>query len=521
MLGTALRRRRKALGLTLQQLAQRIAADSGNLSRIERGTQGVSASMLQRLCSALDCTPAALYANAESQSTSPASAVSRHNLAEPQAFVRWFRSVAPYIHAFGGRTFVIAFGGEVVDEGQFVALAHDLNLLASLEVRLVLVHGARPQIESRLRRAKIESRYVAGLRVTDKATMEAVKEANGAIRVEIEALLSMGLVNSPMAGSDIRVASGNFVTARPLGVREGVDLQHTGEVRKVDAVGIRKRLDDGELVLLSPLGYSPTGEAFNLTLEDVAASAAIALDADKLIFLMDTVGVHNLRGELLREMTAEKARNLLRHTQKDGAINITEDERYYLPPAIHACDHGVARTHLICRHTDGAILQELFTHEGIGTMITEMPLESMRQAEIGDVGGLLQLIEPLETEGILVKRERERLEMEIDNFFVMEHDGLIIGCAALYPFSDESQAELACMVVHPSFQGGGRGERLLHFCEEEALKRGIRSLFVLTTRTAHWFVERGFIEASVDALPPAKQQLYNYQRRSKVFIKQL
>lgn len=520
-LGKALRKRRKALGLTLQQLAAKTDADTGNLSRIERGEQGLSESMLFKLCAALDCSPAHLYAQAESAAGAAPQASPRLNFLQPVEFVRWFRSVAPYIHAFGGRTFVIAFGGEVVDDGQFVALAHDLNLLASLEVRIVLVHGARPQIESRLKRARIESRFVAGLRITDKPTMEAVKEANGAIRVEIESLLSMGLVNSPMAGSDIRVASGNFVTARPLGVREGEDLQHTGEVRKIDAIGIQKRLDDGEMVLLSPLGYSPTGETFNLTLEDVATSTAIALDADKLIFLMDTPGVHNIRGELLREMTAEKARNLLRHTQSETAVNITEDVRYYLPSAIRACDHGVARTHLICRHTDGAILQELFTHEGIGTMVTEMPLESLRQAEIGDVGGLLQLIEPLEAEGILVKRGRERLEMEISHFFVMEHDGIIIGCAALYPFDDVRQAELACVAINAAFRGGGRGERLLHFCEEEARKRGIRSLFVLTTRTAHWFVERGFEEADVSALPPAKQQLYNYQRRSKVFIKQI
>jgi amino-acid N-acetyltransferase len=520
-LGQAIRKRRKALGLTLQELAKRVDADSGNLSRIERGAQGLSEAMLRRLCAALDCTPAFLYAHTEDAAGASTQSGPCLNLLQPQEFVGWFRSVAPYIHAFGGRTFVIAFGGEVVDDGQFVGLAHDLNLLASLDVRLVLVHGARPQIESRLKRARIESHYVSGLRVTDKATMEAVKEANGAIRVEIEALLSMGLVNSPMAGADIRVASGNFVTAKPLGVRDGVDLQHTGEVRKIDATGIQKRLDDGELVLLSPLGYSPTGETFNLTLEDVAASTAIALDADKLIFLMDTAGVHNVRGELLREMTAEKARNLLRHTQNKDAVNITEDVRYYLPSAIRACDHGVARTHLICRHTDGAILQELFTHEGIGTMVTEMPLESMRQAEISDVGGVLQLIEPLEAEGVLVKRGRERLEMEIGHFFVMEHDGLIIGCAALYPFPDERQAELACMAVHPSFRGGGRGERLLHFCEEEARKRGIHSLFVLTTRTAHWFVERGFIEADVATLPPTRQQFYNYQRRSKVFIKKI
>jgi amino-acid N-acetyltransferase len=520
-LGQSIRKRRKSLGLTLQELAKRVDADSGNLSRIERGAQGLSEVMLRRLCAALDCTPAFLYAHAETAAGASAQADPRLSLLQPRDFVSWFRSVAPYIHAFGGRTFVIAFGGEVVDDGQFIALAHDLNLLASLEVRLVLVHGARPQIESRLKRARIESRYVTGLRITDKATMEAVKEANGAIRVEIEALLSMGLVNSPMAGADIRVASGNFVTAKPMGVRDGVDLQHTGEVRKIDAIGIRKRLEDGELVLLSPLGYSPTGETFNLTLEDVATSAAIALDADKLIFMMDTAGVTNVRGELLREMTAEKARNLLRHTQSKDAVNITEDVRYYLPSAIRACGHGVARTHLICRHTDGAILQELFTHDGIGTMVTEMPLESMRQAEIGDVGGLLQLIEPLEAEGILVRRGRERLEMEVGHFFVMEHDGLIIGCAALYPFTDERQAELACMAVHPSFRGDGRGERLLHFCEEEARRRGISSLFVLTTRTAHWFVERGFVEAPVSTLPPARQQFYNYQRRSKVFIKKI
>lgn len=515
-LGEALRKRRKALGLTLQQLATRIDADSGNLSRIERGEQGLSEAMLRRLCTALDCTPAFLYAHAEAATGASAQSGPRLSLLQPQEFVRWFRSVAPYIHAFGGRTFVIAFGGEVVDDGQFVALSHDINLLASLEVRLVLVHGSRPQIESRLKRARIDTRLVNGLRVTHDDAMEAVKEANGAVRVEIEALLSMGLVNSPMAGADIRVASGNFVTARPMGVRNGVDLQHTGEVRKIDAVGIKKRLDDSELVLLSPLGYSPTGEAFNLTLEDVAVSAAIALDADKLIFLMNTPGVTDDNGELLREMTASEAKDLLR-----DATSLPEDIAYYLPGAVRACNQGVARTHLITRHADGAILQELFTHDGIGTMVTEMPLESMRRADIGDVGGLLQLIEPLEAEGILVRRGRERLEMEIDHFFVMEHDGLIIGCAALYQFPDESKAELACMAVSPAFRRGGRGDRLLKYSLEEAKKQGVKTLFVLTTRTEHWFIERGFVEAGIDTLPLKRQQLYNYQRRSKVFVKQI
>lgn len=545
-LGAVIRKQRKALRLTLQALADEVGADAGNLSRIERGEQGVTEAMLRKLCMALNCTPAFLYAQSEPSHPLIASekiadytisnksllqTPSAQTLNRPQEFVSWFRSVAPYIHAFGGKTFVIAFGGEVVDDGQFVSLSHDLNLLASLEVRLVLVHGSRPQIESRLRRANLETKMAGGLRVTDDETMEVVKEANGSIRVEIESLLSMGLVNSPMAGSDIRVASGNFVTAKPIGVLEGVDLQHTGEVRKVDAIGIQKRLDDGEMVLLSPLGYSPTGEAFNLSLEDVAVSTAIALDADKLIFLMDSSGVHNLRGELLREMTAQKAKNLLRHVKNhqphpseiasQEMPKITEDEAYYLPAAIRACDHGVARTHLICRHTDGAILQELFTHDGIGTMVTEMPLESMRQAEIDDVGALLQLIEPLEAEGILVRRGRERLEMEIEQFYVMEHDGRVIGCAALYPFAEEKTAEFACLAIHPSYRGGGRGDRLFHYCEEQAKEQGFKTIFCLTTRTEHWFLERGFSEKTVSDLPAEKQKIYNLQRRSKVFIKKL
>ena len=526
-LANSIRTRRKSLNITLQALAKRVGADAGNLSRIERGELGINEAMLRKVASALDCTPAYLYAASENNPLATANA----NPNSEQGFVNWFRSATPYIHAFGGRTFVIAFGGEVISDAQFSALSHDLNLLASLEVRLVLVHGARPQIEQRLKRAKLTPILHNGLRVTDDAAMEIVKEANGAVRVEIEAQLSMGLINSPMAGADIRVASGNFVTAKPLGVRDGVDLQHTGEVRKVDAASIQRRLNDGELVLLSPLGYSPTGEAFNLSLEDVAVSAAIALDADKLIFLMDSAGVHNLRGELLREMTAEKAQNLLNNVadnadENNAPINISDDVTYYLPAAIRACNQGVARTHLISRHIDGAIIQELFTHSGIGTMVTELPLETMRQANIDDVGGILKLIEPLENEGVLVRRGRERIETEIDHFYVMEHDNRTIGCAAIYPFAEPSNpnkgmAEFACLAIDAQYRGGGRGDKLFNFCQVRAKELGFKQLFCLTTHTEHWFIERGFVEQPIEQLPQQKQTLYNFQRKSKVFVKTL
>ena len=432
-------------------------------------------------------------------------------------FVRWFRSAAPYLHAFRGRTFVIAFGGEVVEDAErFLALVHDLNLLASVGVRLVLVHGARPQIEARLKQLKHRTRYVDGLRVTDDIALSCAKEASGRMRVEIEARLSMGLPNSPMAGSAIRVASGNFVTAKPIGVLDGVDLLHTGEVRKVDAAGLRDRLDHNELVLLSPLGYSPTGEIFNLALEDVAAAAAVALAADKLIFLTDTPGVvTGKHGELKHELTCSQAERLLQRNAAAGS-----DVPLYLPYAVGACRAGVRRAHLVSRHVDGALLLELFTHRGVGTMLTQDPVEKLRPARIEDIGGILGLLEPLEADGTLVKRSRELLEMEIDRFFVLEHDRVIVGCAALYPFED-GMAELAGLAVHPDHRRAGAGERLLEAVQARAKQKKIRRLFVLTTRTAHWFIERGFNPAPVGELPRRRQDLYNFQRRSQVLIKRL
>ena len=434
----------------------------------------------------------------------------------PTDFVAWFRSVAPYINAFRGKTFVIAFGGEVVADGKFVELTHDFNLLAALGIRLVLVHGARPQIEQHLIKNDISGSYHQGVRMTDAETMQCVKEAVGRVRVEIEALLSMGLANSPMANADIRVAGGNFITAQPIGVINGVDLMHTGSVRKVDVAALNDRMEFGEVVLLSPLGYSPTGEVFNVTLEDIATATAIALDADKLVFLMDTDGVQNKQGDLLRELTVAQAQTVL-----NGKAKLPDDISMFLPCAIRACEAGVARTHLISRHIDGSVLQELFSDEGIGSMVVESTLNTLRDADIEDVGGIIQLLRPLEEQGILVRRSRELLEREIEQFVVLEHDHRIVGCAALYPFPDEASAELACLAVDAQYRDHGYGEAVLNHMVSVAKSQGMKKLFVLTTRTAHWFLERGFVEAEVTALPAQKKTLYNYQRRSKVFVRKI
>lgn len=434
----------------------------------------------------------------------------------PEQFVSWFRQSSPYIHAFRDRMFVIAFGGETVADDAFANLVHDIALLNSLGVKLVLVHGARPQIEQRLRERNASIEYVNGRRLTDDAALVCVKDAVGSVRVEIEALLSMGVANSPMHGARIRVTSGNFVTARPLGIHDGIDYLHTGEVRRVDVNAIESQLKDNDIVLLSPLGYSPTGEVFNLTSEDVATSAAIQLQADKLIFLNDEKGPTDGKRRLIRQFTVSAAEAWLGKKKK-----IAEDLERHMRASIHACRHGVQRVHLLDRRIDGGLLLELFSRDGIGTLITDDLYEGTREASIDDVGGILELIAPLEEDGTLARRSREKLETEIRHFTVVERDGMIIACAALYPTDKPGLSELACFAVHPDYRNEGRGDDLLAYIEKRAAEAGIDRLFVLSTRSMHWFRERGFKHADLKTLPGKRRSLYNYQRNSKIFLKNL
>lgn len=446
-----------------------------------------------------------------SEETRAAAPVSENRL------VAWVRQAAPYIHAFRGRTFVIAFGGEVLEAGAAQALIHDIALLDSMGIRLVLVHGARPQIDAEMRARGLVPKFHKGLRVTDGEALECVKRAMGVTRIEIEALLSQGLPNTPMAGAFLRVTGGNFITARPVGVVDGIDFQYTGAVRKVIAEEIQADLAQENVVLVTPVGASPTGEIFNLAWEEVAEAVAVAVGADKLIYLCAAPGLVSAKGALLDALTADEAEKLAARHLAVQAPDIVR----VLPGAVRACRAGVGRVHFLDARADGAMLMEFFTRDGVGTVMTRAPLARLRDATIDDVGAILGLIEPLEADGTLVKRGRERLEMEITRFSVVEHDGVIVGCAALYPFSTEKAAELACLAVMPDFRRCGYGDQLRGHVESRARKLKLKRLFVLTTRTAHWFIERGFAEAGVDALPAARRELYNLQRRSKVLLKAL
>lgn len=427
-------------------------------------------------------------------------------------YVQWLRQASPYINAHREGTFVVMLPGEGVEHPNFSNIIYDLVLLHSLGIRLVLVYGSRSQINKKLAEKNVTSRYHQGLRITDADTLDCVVEVVGKLRSVFEAKLSMDLASSPMQGSRLRVTSGNFVTAKPLGVLDGVDYQHTGEVRRIDRKGIVRQLDERNIVLLSPIGYSPTGEIFNIACEDVAMVTAVKLQADKLILFGEQQGIVNAQGELIRELRPHET---IPHIQR----LIGDYQAELLDAAADACRQGVKRSHIVSYCEDGALLGELFSRDGNGTLVAQEQFETVREATIEDVGGLIELIRPLEEQGILVRRSREVLEREINQFTIIEREGMIVACAALYPIADSEAGELACLAVSPTYRHDGKGDKLLARIEFRARQQGISTLFVLTTRTAHWFVERGFVPSSVERLPVARASLYNFQRNSKVFEK--
>ncbi|MDG1662214.1 MAG: amino-acid N-acetyltransferase [Pseudomonadales bacterium] len=429
--------------------------------------------------------------------------------------VHWFRHATPYINEHRGKTFVLMIGGDAVESDGLRNIIHDIVLLNSLGVRIVIIHGVRKQLDEQLIKSGIKSQFIRSWRVTDKDALDAAIQACSLVRAQLETRLSMGLPNSPMHGAKVRVASGNVITAKPAGIIDGVDLQHAGLVRKFDTDSINTLLELGNIVLLSPLGYSPAGEAFSLAYDDVASELAVALGAEKLIIFCEPGALLYQENALLRELSLAQAEQLLDQAHATPS---------YLKAAIHAVKHRVPRAHLLNFNNDGALLEELFTVDGAGTLISQRNFESVRLATEADIPAILDIIEPLETNGVLVKRNREKLTAEINHFTLIEREGLLVALAALYPYasSEENSAstgEIACIATHPDYRNDTRGKKLLQTIEASAKEQGIKKLFVLTTQTTHWFIEQGFQEGSLDDLPKQKQLLYNYQRNSKVFTK--
>lgn len=420
--------------------------------------------------------------------------------------IAWFRHTGPYIKAHRGRTFVVYLGNGALDSPELTTLIHDLALLHSLGVRLVLVHATRSAIDTALATDSADL-FHKGIRITDDATLTIARDTASEQRVKLEQLLSMGLPNTPLRGARLRVLGGNVVTARPLGIVDGVDYLHSGKVRRIDSEALLAILQHDAIALLSPLGYSPAGELFNISATELAETVAVSLGADKLIFLDRPPGLEAADGALIRQCTVASAQGL----------DIADAEQRRLrDAACRACEQGVGRSHLISFEKEGALLEELFTHDGSGTLIAQNPYEQARPAEIEDIASIVELIRPLEDSGILVRRSRERLEEEIGHFSILERDGRVIACAALYPYDAEKVGEIACVATHADYRGAGRAEQLLRELLAQAKKRSLSHVFVLTTQSTHWFLEQGFEVASPEQLPGEKQRFYNWQRNATV-----
>ncbi|CAM3134788.1 amino-acid N-acetyltransferase [Vibrio rarus] len=426
--------------------------------------------------------------------------------------VKGFRQSTPYVNAHRDSTMVIYLCGEALNHDNFPNIVSDIALLHSLGVKLVLVHGARPQIDQRLQLQSLSSPYHKGVRVTESSTLPHVLQASGQLQLAITAHLSMSLNNTPMAGNQLNVVSGNFVIAQPIGVDNGVDYQHSGRVRRIDVEGINRTLERDSVVLIGPVAGSVTGECFNLVSEELATQVAIKLGADKLIGFSSDQGYIKPNGEVAAELFPHEVEHIL----QQGITGNAPSTQRFLPAAVKACKKGVQRCHLVSYLDDGALIQELFSRDGIGTQIVMDSAEQVRLATIDDIGGILDLIEPLESEGILVRRSREQLEQEIERFTIIVKDQLIIGCAALYPYVEDQMAEMACVAIHPEYRDGNRGAHLLEYMKHQAEALDIKQLFILTTRSLHWFREQGFSEIDLEALPIKKQDLYNFQRKSKI-----
>ena len=428
-----------------------------------------------------------------------------------QDFVQWFRGTAPYIKAHRKKTFVILISDEIIQSDRLTGLIHDIALLNHLGNKLVILHSSRNSIDKQLAKHHITSEFNRKIRISDTKSLPYIIQAINEGKSHLESQLSMGLPNTPMSGSEISLVSGNFVTGMPLGILDGVDMQHSGKVRDIKHETINDLLDQNHVILLSNIGYSKTGEIFNLPAEELATETAKALGADKLIFihldhsdsgLADTLSTSECDDLIQSEETLDQIKGLLELS-------------------VSAIQSNVKRVHIIDQQVDGGLLLELFTRDGYGTMITNLFYEGIRPANIDDIGGILSLIQPLESTGALVERSREQLELEIKYFKVIEKDGMVIACVACIPEPDNNIAELACLAVHASYQRSGLGKQLLQSTEHLALKQNIHQLYILTTRTSHWFIENGFVDATVSSLPKLKQTSYNDNRRSKIMMKEI
>lgn len=419
-------------------------------------------------------------------------------------FLHNLRQASSYVEAHRGKTCVIYLKGELIlDQESLKEFAEDIGHLHALGLKIVLVMGATPQINQALKQANISWQEHQNFRITTAEMLPILQSTLGMVRSQLEAAFNR---QQMLNEHPLSLVSGNWITAQPKGVIDGIDFQHTGETRKVNEQAIQAILDAGQIVLLTPLAYSLTGEVFNLNTLELACNVANKINAYKLVVFTDDQQMEQLPKQIsLYELKQFKPHN---------------PNQIWLWQQLITNADKIQRVHLMNESDPSSLLIELYSRDGIGTLVFTDRYHEIRTAKLEDASQILDLIEPLEATGRLVKRSKEKLESEIEKFIVVERDNKIIGSAALYGFENNS-AELACLAISPDYQGQGIGEQLLEKIEQLAKNSEISKLFLLTTHTDHWFIEHGFNPAKVLDLPESRQQIYNHQRQSKVLIKDI
>jgi amino-acid N-acetyltransferase len=434
---------------------------------------------------------------------------------ESDAVVPLLRQVSPYFLQHRNSLFVIHIEGEAIEPPGFQNLARDLILLAAVGIRIIVVFGADRQITSRLTANNITLREVSDTIVMDLECMAHIREVVGAMRLSIESNFSYVRDGAPMKmGAMTKISSGNFISAKSKGIVEGRDMMFSGDLRSLDAKGISESLDRGEIVLIPPVGFGSSGELFNLDSQTLAYEISANFQSEKLIFLHEEEGIF-CEGNIVRQMSVGKAELDLADGKIGGGL------AKYLPIGAQSCRKGVARVHFISYLSDGAILRELFTRDGVGTMLSDVPFDNLRPAMQVDVLEILELITPMQEQGILLARTYDSLLKDLDDFIVIIREDTVVATAALHQYKGTQQGEIACVAVHQDYRGDEFGDMLLSELELRAGSCEVSELFVLTTHAIDWFEERGYTLGAKTDLPKARLGTYSDSRNSVILTKKL
>jgi len=418
------------------------------------------------------------------------------------------RGILQYIPQFREKTFVIAVDGGIVTDENFANILLDVAVLRSLNIRVVLVHGAAEQIKALAEKQGVHPSNLDGVGVTDAATLELSIEAANRLTHEILQGLS---------AHDLRAACTNAIVAHPLGIIHGVDQVLTGKVERVDIELLQTLLNQGIVPVVPPLGFDGDGKTYRTNSDSIAVAMAEALKATKLIFITSQDGLrHN--GELIRHILVEDLQKLVQHAPGGFVPEMVSKARH----AAAACAAGVQRVHIVNGREDEGLLAEVFSNEGIGTLIYANEYEQIRPAKKKDIRAIQQLTKKAVEAEELVRRTRGEIEKNLVDYFIFEIDRNPVACVALHVYPGQEKGELASLYVNPSHENEGIGRKLIQFVENKAREMGLTELIALSTQTFTYFQSKGFVEGTPDDLPPTRREKYDHSgRNSKVLVKRL